>query len=175
MLSREQIIDCLRKLGAELSARGLQGEILLAGGAVMCLVHESRDSTKDIDALYEPKAVINEIASQIAEDNNLPPTWLNDGVKGFITPGAAFEDYMAFEGLRVQTVTMHYLLAMKLMSARYGEKDYEDICFLLKKMGITKSEQALEILQSYYPTQQILPKTMYLLEELLYGDLGSSS
>ncbi|MCL2494840.1 MAG: hypothetical protein FWE98_04195 [Oscillospiraceae bacterium] len=35
--------------------------------------------------------------------------------------------------IKVTTVSPEYLLAMKLMSARYGEKDYEDIRFLLGK------------------------------------------
>ena len=134
MMTREQILDCLRQLGDELALRNLQGEILLTGGAAMCLVHEARDMTKDIDALYEPKTVINSIAAIIAERNGLACDWLNDSVKGFVGVNATTEDYMMFTGLRVQTVTAEYLLAMKLMSARQGEKDYEDISFLLKKM-----------------------------------------
>ena len=169
MLSKAQITNYLIQLGKELAVRGMQGEILLAGGAVMCLVHEARDSTKDIDALYEPKTVINDIAVQIAEEYNLPRNWLNDSVKGFIDANATIEEYTAFEGLRIQTITAEYLLAMKLVSARYGETDYDDINFLLNKLNITTVEHALDILQLYYPPNRILPKTIYLLEELLLG------
>ena len=167
MLSKEQIIKYLKQIGKELSVQKLRGEILLTGGAVMCLVHEARDSTKDIDALYEPKSVINKIALQIAEDNNLPTNWLNDGVKGFMSDRAGVEDYVVFAGLSIQTVTPEYLLAMKLMSARYGETDYEDIRFLLKKIGINTVPEAIELLKLYFPFNLILPKTMYLLEEIL--------
>ncbi|MDR1978024.1 MAG: hypothetical protein LBQ42_04755, partial [Synergistaceae bacterium] len=127
MLSREKILEYLRRLGEELAARGLCGEMLLTGEAAMCLVHSVRDMTKDIDALYEPKDMINRIAAQISKQENLPADWLNDGVKGFVGPNAPVEDFIALKGLFVQTVSAEYLLAMKLMSARYGEKDYDDI------------------------------------------------
>ncbi|MDR3333053.1 MAG: hypothetical protein LBT08_10545, partial [Synergistaceae bacterium] len=52
------------------------------------------------------------------------------------------------KGLRVQTVSAEYLLAMKLMSARYGEKDYDDIRFLLNKLEINSTYQAYEVVQS---------------------------
>ena len=167
MMTREQILDCLQQLGDELAAQGLHGEILLTGGASMCLIHEARDMTKDIDALYEPKMIINKIASKIAERNGLPQNWLNDGVKGFIGANAPTEDYMVFNGLRVQTVTAEYLLAMKLMSSRQGEKDYEDIRFLLNKLGVTSVEQAYCILETYFSASKILPKTMYVIESML--------
>jgi hypothetical protein len=157
----------LRQLGAELAARGLKGEMLIVGGAAMCLVHSARDMTKDIDALYEPKEAINQVAAIIAERENIPADWLNDGVKGFIGANAPTEPFIALEGLNIQTVSAEYLLAMKLMSARYGEKDYGDIRFLLKKLGITTAEHAEKLVRSYFIQDNILPKTMYIIEELV--------
>ena len=66
MLTREDILNNLRRLGELLREWGLQGEIMLTGGAAMCLVHSARDMTKDVDALYEPKSEINRLAAQIA-------------------------------------------------------------------------------------------------------------
>ena len=57
MLSRNIIIEALKRLGNELEKRELRGEIILTGGASMCLVHSARDMTKDVDALYEPKTI----------------------------------------------------------------------------------------------------------------------
>jgi len=167
MLTRDQILCYLKQLGEELSARGLHGEILLTGGAAMCLVHEARDMTKDIDALYEPKDVINSIVNEIAQRNNLPNDWLNDSVKGFVGANADVEEFIVLKGLHVQTVTSEYLLAMKLMSARYGEKDYDDIRFLLKKIGVTTVNAAFEIVQKYFPVNRIMPKTRYIIEEFI--------
>jgi hypothetical protein len=167
MLSKEKMLEYLRQLGSELSKLGMKGEILLTGGAAMCLVHSARDMTKDIDALYEPKSIINKIAAGIAEREGLAPDWLNDGVKGFVGANAPTEEFVTFDGLRVQTVSAEYLLAMKLMSARYGETDYKDIRFLLSKMSIATVEAATEVLLSYFPQARVLPKTQYVLEELI--------
>ncbi|MDR1309780.1 MAG: hypothetical protein LBL95_07790 [Deltaproteobacteria bacterium] len=80
-LNNRLMLDLLGEIGQNLSDLGLTGEILLTGGASMCLVHSARDFTRDIDALYEPKTIINQIVSKIAMRENLPVNWLNDGVK----------------------------------------------------------------------------------------------
>ena len=126
MLSKEDILTSLQKLGGLLKSQNMEGEILLTGGAAMCLVHSARDMTKDIDALYEPKELINQFVTQIAEDESLPADWLNDSVKGFVVENAPAEDFMTFDGLKITVVSPEYLLAMKLMSSRIGEKDAED-------------------------------------------------
>ena len=77
----------------------MNGELLLTGGASMCLVHSARDMTKDIDALYEPKTIINKLAVKIAEEEGLPGEWLNDSVKGFVTEAAPREDFLALLNL----------------------------------------------------------------------------
>jgi hypothetical protein len=167
MLTKEQMLKYLRQLSGELDALGLHGEILLTGGAAMCLVHGARDMTKDIDALYEPKKIINRLAAKIANLEGLPDGWLNDGVKGFVGSNAPVDDFIAMKGLKIQTVSAEYLLAMKMMSARYGEKDYEDMLFLMNKLGITTAERAIEILLAFFPANRILPKTQYIIEEIV--------
>ncbi|MCL2212456.1 MAG: DUF6036 family nucleotidyltransferase [Oscillospiraceae bacterium] len=165
MLSRENILNNLARLGQLLKEQGMEGEILLTGGAAMCLVHSARDMTKDVDALYEPKTIVNRLVAQIAEEKDLPANWMNDGVKGFVTDTAQVEDFMQLEGLKITTVSAEYLLSMKLMSARFGEKDYEDIAFLLNKLKIGSVDKAAEVLTTFFPANKILPKTMYVLEE----------
>jgi hypothetical protein len=168
MLSKDEITDNLKVLGLELKKRGVTGELLLTGGAAMCLVHSARDMTKDIDALYEPKTLINEIAAKIAAEKNLPSDWLNDGVKGFVTEDVPTEEFLTLDGLKVTVVTPTYLLAMKLISARYGEKDADDIRFLMKKLQIRTYDEAVSIVTQYYCVDRVLPKTRYVIEECLY-------
>ncbi len=165
MLSKDIIIKALKMLGEELEKQGLEGEIILTGGASMCLVHSARDMTQDIDALYEPKAVINEISEKIAKENNLPLDWLNDGVKGFISEKIETTEFAQFGALKVTTVTPEYLLAMKLMSARVTGQDYNDIKYLLNKLNIQTIQESQNIVEKYYPIKLILPKTMYIIEQ----------
>ena len=167
MLTKDRIIRALSHLSKELEVLGLYGEIMLTGGASMCLVHSARDMTKDIDALYEPKTVINQLVVKIAAEDDLPDSWLNDSVKGFVSDNAPREDFLSLPCLKITTVTAEYLLAMKLLSARYGETDYDDARFLLKKLGLKTVEALNETITTYYPPERILPKTQYLIEQLV--------
>ena len=167
MMSRERITKNLKRLGEKLEERGLTGELILAGGASMCLVHSARDMTKDVDALYEPKSDIDDIVREIAEENDLPPDWLNDSVKGFVTDKVQTMEFARFGALQVSTVTPRYLLAMKLMSARITGQDYNDIAYLFRELKITSAEDAQAIVEEYYPMNMILPKTQYVIEQVL--------
>jgi hypothetical protein len=167
VLTREQRLRYLGQISDELKARDVHGEIILTGGAAMRLVHVSQDMTKDIDALYEPKDDINFIVRNIAYDEELPEDWLNDSVKGFIEPNAQIEDLISLSNLRVLTVSTAYLLAMKMMSSRFGEKDKEDIQVLVKKLGIRTADEAIDNLLKFYPAKRIMPRTQYLIEEIM--------
>jgi hypothetical protein len=83
-MDAREIQRCLRLLGAELERRGLTGEIVLVGGAVMLLIIGNRQTTKDIDAYFATEApAIRDAAATIARREGLSPNWLNDAVKGF--------------------------------------------------------------------------------------------
>jgi hypothetical protein len=123
--------------------------------------------TKDIDALYEPKSIINQLVSKIAFEDDLPEGWLNDSVKGFVTDAAPREDFLILPGLKIATVSADYLLAMKLMAARIGETDYNDVNFLVKKMEISTVAEMENIILTYYPPERILPKTKYFIEQTI--------
>jgi hypothetical protein len=167
MLTKEQMFKYFCLINDELKILNIKGEILLTGGASMCLVHEARDMTKDIDALYEPKTVINSIIQKISADNNIPNNWLNDGVKGFLGNNVPQENFVSFSNLKVFSITADYLLAMKMLSARYQSEDLADIIFLMNKLNINTKEKAYEILLKYFDETQILPKSMYTIEEAL--------
>ncbi len=54
MLTSETIRALFVALNDELASQEIIGEIGLCGGAVMCLVFNARNSTKDVDAVFEP-------------------------------------------------------------------------------------------------------------------------
>jgi len=164
---RDELLKYLEILGRELETAGLRGEIIITGGAAMCLVHSARDATMDIDALYEPKSEIQALAEKIADEHGLPRDWLNDGVKGFMGGNVETVEFMRAGGLRVSSVTPEYLLAMKLMASRVGGQDYGDITFLLRKLNIRAFEDVVSVIKRFFPLDRVLPKTRYVIEQFL--------
>lgn len=171
MLSKQDIIRYLEDLNNELRELGINGELILFGGASMCLVYDARTSTKDIDAVYEPKPIINELVQKIAVKYKLEDNWLNDSVKGFVSNTSEIQEFMTFTNLKVHTVTAQYLLAMKLLASRgTGSKDFDDIKYLVSCLGINTSQEVYDLLSKYYPNNKVLPKVQYVIEELFLGD-----
>lgn len=166
MLSRSEIIDLLSKVNQHLNQRGEHGEIGLVGGAVMCLVYNARNATKDVDAIFEPVAVLREIVSEIASKENLAPDWLNDAAKGFIQPGFVRQEVLHLSNLLVWAPEPKYMLAMKCISARWDTSDRDDVIFLIKFLKICSAQEVLDLIEGYYPKNRIPAKTQFFIEEL---------
>jgi len=164
--------DIRRLLGlleTELALRDAVGELYLVGGAVMCLVHDARDATRDVDAFFKPTAVIREAAARVAARAGVHDTWLNDAVKGFLSPRGTFDPYLELPHLRVYVAEPHYLLAMKCAAMRLGEEfhDLDDVRYLLRYLDVSTAGEALSIVTRYFDEDQLAPKTRLALEELL--------
>jgi hypothetical protein len=54
--TRTEILKALQALGDELTREGVRGQIFIVGGAAMALAYSTRRVTRDIDAVFEPKA-----------------------------------------------------------------------------------------------------------------------
>lgn len=165
--TRARIIAALEALGEELTSAGIRGQVFIVGGAAMALAYSTRRVTRDIEAVFEPKAAIYEAAERVADRLELPADWLNDGVKGFL-PGAD-RDAMPLpevDGIEVTTASPRYLLAMKLLAMRFGEDD-EDIRILLRLTGIRTADEALALLARMYPHREPALKTRLFLGEIL--------
>jgi len=169
-LEKEEILKNFELINEELKLIDVHGEILIAGGASMCIAFSARPSTKDIDAVYEPKSIINDIAVKIALQKGMPISWLNDSVKGFMNQ-KAYEKKMFlknYSNLKLYSVLPEYLLAMKLMSSRVeSETDIKDIIFLMKYLKIDTVQKANQVIESAFKSEHILPKTKYVIEECL--------
>lgn len=165
-LDRDALVDLLSELATELAARGVDGELLLVGGAAMVLAYDAQRATRDVDAVFEPKDTVYEVARAIALRHDLPLDWLNDAVKGFLhgsDPSA--QRFLELPGLRVDVASPRYLLAMKIFAGRV-ESDAEDIKILYRLCGYTKASEGLDLVQSEYPGHVIPPRVQFLLEEL---------
>jgi hypothetical protein len=170
-LSARDLRRLFEALDAELRSVGIVGELYLVGGAVMCLVHAARASTRDVDGLFRPAAEVRDAARRVAARAGLEPNWLNDAVKGYLSPAGEFDPYLELGHLRVMVAPPAYLLAMKCLAFRIGEgfHDEADVRFLLRLLEIERYDAALAVIGRYYPIERLPQKTLYALEELLGG------
>ena len=83
-MDRDEILGHLRELARVLHDRGVTGEMYVVGGAAIALAFDERRSTRDIDAVFEPKQSVDQAAATVAAARGLPAGWLNDAVKGFL-------------------------------------------------------------------------------------------
>ena len=94
--------------------------------------------------------------------------WLNDAVKGFVPPGVNQVQRVVYESehLRVCTASAEHVLAMKV-AASCVERDRSDLELLVRQLGLTSSDQALDIARACLgPNYPIPPRAMYLLNEI---------
>jgi len=85
-LDREMILVALSSLNRKLEARSIIGEVCIFGGATMVLAFHARLSTRDLDAVFQPAQTVREAASEVAAELGLNDGWINDGVKGWLSP-----------------------------------------------------------------------------------------
>jgi len=167
--TKADLLRLFTLLDAELEAQNTAGEVYVVGGAVMCLALDARDATRDVDAVFRPAKLVREAAARVAEDAGVPVDWLNDAVKGFLSPRGTFDDYLELPHLRVFVAQPAYLLAMKCAAMRLGEEfhDVDDVRYLLRYLNITTVAAAMELVTSYFDESLLPLKTRFALEELL--------
>ena len=164
-VNAEEIKGYLTELNDELRSMNVKGEICLYGGAVMALVFDARPDTKDVDAIFRPSAQIREAARKVAKVRGLEPDWLNDAVKGFLVPHKQ-RVLFDFTNLKIYVPEPDYMLAMKAISARANTLDANDVRVLIDLLKINTAGEVLDIVEKYYPREQIKPATQFFIEEL---------
>lgn len=170
-MSKQEILTNLLALDQKLIEHDMTGEIDMFGGAVMCLGLDARESTHDIDAMFSPKEDIRYLIAQVAEERGLSDDWLNDSVKGFVSPEGQFERFGEdiFKNMTVFMASPEYLLAMKCLSCRSildSPTEISDIKFLISYLGLHSVDEVENIILDYYPASRYQPKTHYMLIEL---------
>jgi hypothetical protein len=108
-------------------------------------------------------------AAEVAREADVPENWLNDAVKGFLSPRSDFEPFLELAHLKVYTASPKYLLAMKALSMRIGEEfhDERDVRYLLRYLNIETYDEAIAVITQYYEADRLPQKTLYALEEML--------
>ncbi len=164
-MTSEQMRQYLTEVGARLAARGLTGEIVLAGGAVMVMALHTRGGSSDIDAVFSKETeAIREAAREVANAHGLPAIWLNDHVRAFVAPDAPTVDFFEVRGLRVRMVRLDYLFYMKAWAG--DPIDQRDLRAIAKALGLRNEHQAYDIVRRYSPGE--LPRDVQILLESLF-------
>ena len=165
-LKKKDMLRYFEEINSHLASKDKYGEIVIAGGAALTLVFNTRNSTYDIDAIFEPKEDMSKIIKDVAQANGIDDDWLNDAVKGFMTDKMKFSRFLEYSHLTILSLDAESLLAMKLVSARPApSKDMQDSIFLIKILNIESEEQLLEIINKYtHPSQQTLIAKYFAME-----------
>lgn len=167
-MRRQEIVHALTAVGSRLEGRGVTGEMYVVGGAAIALAFDERRSTRDIDAVFEPKATIYEAAAEVAREFELPPGWLNDAVKGFLAgPDPEAVPVLEVPGLRCQAASPRVLLALKVLAHRVGE-DEEDVLLLARALGLDRADEVLAIAESVFG-DRLDAAARFFVEELFEG------
>jgi len=151
---------------------GVKLEMCIYGGAAMMLAYDTREITKDVDAVVRPSEVGFRLAKAVANEMGLPEDWLNDDVKQFIAPSEQTR-VLPWEtpGLALTAPTAGYLLAMKALACRQPlpgyEGDVDDLRFLIRKLELRTVASIQEHIDRYYPDDVITPEDAALLESLI--------
>jgi hypothetical protein len=166
-MTQEQILQAFNALNDELAREGVKGEVGVVGGAAMVLAFNARESTRDVEAVFDPSSKVRAAAMRVSEMQGLPVDWLNDAVKGFMPADTQPRSILLdLPFLSVWVPPPQYLLAMKAISARFDSNDAADLRTLIRYMQLRRAEDVLEVVARYYPRNQIPPRTQYFLEEL---------
>ena len=168
----ERIRALLEDLGRRLDDRGIEARLFLVGGAAMALAYGRDRVTRDLDAVFVPKAEIYEEAKRMANDLGLPDDWLNDAVKGLLPDRSEpIEGSTSFttRGLHVGVASAEYLFAMKAQAARQ-ETDGADLRYLVEVLGIGSVAQALDLIERFYDPVRLRPNTRLILEDIIGAD-----
>lgn len=159
-------MSALTALGEELHERGTAGELYVVGGAAIALAYDRRRSTRDIDAVFEPKAAVYEAAGRVSERLGLPPGWLNDAVKGFLAgPDPEAAPVLEIPGLRCLAASPRMLLALKVLAHRVGE-DEDDLRLLARELGLGEAEEVLEVAENVFG-DRLTASARFFVEEAL--------
>jgi len=170
----------LTELGRRAYEAGRTIEIAVYGGSALLLTLNRKINTGDVDAVFEKdKVFIKRLAADMAEELGWDENWLNDGVKGWLSARDVDPDVKPLfktypsevePGLRVFVAKPEYMFAMKCRAMRIGgvdsSSDIDDIKLLAREIGVKSSEDALALVEKFYPRNVLEPKTRLGLEEI---------
>jgi hypothetical protein len=182
-LTKADILAGLTRLSELAQKENVVLEISLYGGALMLLAYDSRQATKDVDAIIHPPEVGRRLAAKVAEEMGWHDDWLNDDVRFFVSTVETRHSWkprgLNAPYLKISRPTAKYLLAMKIMACRKAipghPGDEADITFLMKKMLIKSTAEVEGIVDKYFPDTVLPAATRVVIDRSLERSLDKSA
>jgi hypothetical protein len=167
LLDRALLRRAFDLLATKLARRRVVGELHVFDGAAMVLAFDDRAATRAVDALFRPDGPVLEAAREVADELELPRSWLNNQASSYVS-GRAGRGTPVYDhpNLRVLTTPPEHLLAMKVRAAR-AARDADDLRLLLDALDIHTPDQVLDILARFFPDEPISDRSRQLVEDLL--------
>lgn len=168
LLTRQEMIGALERLGQLAAADGFTLRLIVVGGAAMVLGYHARQSTKDIDALVLPPPeahVVRGWVAAVARELDWPEDWLNDAAKGYLVGMSEGPILLEAPGIEVRQPAVEQLLAMKLCAWR-DDVDIADARRLLADLGSNTDRDATWQRIAPYLLQGRELKAQYAFQDL---------
>ncbi|MDR1282450.1 MAG: hypothetical protein LBK99_16760 [Opitutaceae bacterium] len=183
-MEKPVLIQALRRLGELAEAEGSMVEITVYGGVAMMLHFDSRQATKDIDAIFRPRAETLALARKVQAELDLPDNWINDEVRQFlsnelaareaglrVTPFALPPELREAPGVRISAASPRYLVAMKARALRRPlpgiTGDREDLAVLFRHENIRSADEVDEILEEFFPDYILDERARLVIEAII--------
>ena len=174
LFAREDLIDALRELIAELQSEHETAGIRLVGGAALALRYFDRPSTQDLDALYVRPGTdeaVTRAADRIADRRGWDHGWLNfevtnTGAEPLYGRSVEWNTIHDDDGIVIQIASPETLLAMKLRANRPG-RDTDDIRQLLAICDIHTVEEADDFYAAFYPGEALTDRAWRMVTAIL--------
>ena len=153
-IKRREIDKLYNELNNELSKAGVNEELFVHGGAVMCDLG-ARESTMDIDAVYSNVQLMKSITKKIATKYGKDFDFVNNDIKPFLSDYGTYRLYKSLSNLKIFYAEQDYLFALKCKSCRTDSNDIKDLIFLVKELNVSSIERAEEIISSYFDLSEV--------------------
>lgn len=168
LLSRQEIIGALERLGQIALANGHTLHLVVVGGAAMVLGYDARPATHDIDAVFVPPPdpqTVRAWARIVAAELEWPEEWLNDAARAYLMGLTEGPILLRLPGIEVRQPSTEQLLAMKLCAWR-DDVDIADATRLLTELSAqTNHAELWERLVPYLlPGREL--KAQYAFDDL---------
>lgn len=166
----------IEELGRRIAQTGNIVEIAVFGGSALVLRFDLlRIATEDIDyiGLSPGIEILQEKALEVAKEFGIHEDWINDAIMvNNLSDRPQYEFYGDFPeerpGLRVFVASPQYVFAMKALSMRssFGSNDVEDLWKLWDELGLETANDALAIIDSFYPGYELPRRSVLLLQDI---------